>query len=643
MGISHSEISDIVANRLTSGELAEEQIQDQEALNQLAELLTNNGIDSDQAGAIISEIHTPQDLAQLLELLKDDGHAIDNTDIPWLNSTETDIPPAITKSEIAKASQIMQKYKSGKSSLENRIIENEKWWRLRHWDIIKGEKTNSTDPNPVSAWLHNSINNKHADFMDNFPAPNILPREESDKETAEVLSEIVPVVLEINSFEEVYSRCCYQKLQYGTACYGVFWNNTKNKGLGDVEISKIDLLNLFWEPGITNIQDSRNVFLVSLVDNDILYSQYPEQLANEKLATSTAFDVSKYNHDDTIDTSEKSLVVDWYYKKLVDGAEVLHLCKYVNDTLLFSSENQPETYPNGFYAHGRYPFVFDVMFPQEGSPAGYGYIDVGKSPQIYIDKLNQIILKNALMSGRKRFMIKNTSAINEEEFTDWTKEIIHVNGNLSEDNVRELETKALPPIVYSVLQGKIEEIKETTANRDFTQGGVAGGVTAASAIAALQEAGNKMSRDTIKASYRANSELCGLVIELIREFYNEPRYFRICSSNDYDFKSFDNSAMLPQSQGDDFGLEIARREPIFDIKINSQKSSPFNQLAQNENAKEMYSLGFFNPETANQALIAIDMMDFEGKESVIRKIMEQNTLTQQVQELSEIVKELSQE
>ncbi|NLZ46823.1 MAG: hypothetical protein GX896_09050 [Clostridiales bacterium] len=529
--------------------------------------------------------------------------------------------PVITKEDVQKASQIMQKYKEGKSSLEGRIIENEKWWRLRHWDIIKSESQNPTDPNPVSAWLHNSINNKHADFMDNYPTPNILPREESDKETAKVLSEIVPVILEINNFEEVYSRCCYQKLQYGTACYGAFWNNSKNKGLGDVEIAKIDLLNLFWEPGITDIQDSRNVFLVGLVDNDILSSQYPNELEG-KLISGSTFDIGKYNFDDTVDTSEKSLVVDWYYKKLVDGVETLHLCKYVNDIPLFSSENQPDAYPKGFYAHGKYPFVFDVMFPQEGSPAGYGYIDVGKSPQIYIDKLNQIILKNALMSGRKRFMVKNTSAINEEEFTDWTKEIIHVNGNLSEDNVRELETKALPPIVYNVLQGKIDEIKETTANRDFSQGSTSGGVTAASAIAALQEAGNKLSRDTIKASYRAHSRLCGLVIELIREFYSEPRYFRICNSNDYNFKSFDNQTMQPQPQGEDFGIKMGMREPIFDIKINSQKSSPFNQLAQNENAKEMYNLGFFNPQTANQALIAIEMMDFEGKEMVISKIKE---------------------
>ena len=49
----------------------------------------------------------------------------------------------------------------------------------------------------------------------------------------------------------------------------------------------------------------------------------------------------------------KCVVVDWYYKKYgIDGAPILHYCKFAGDTVLFSTENEGE-YPNGWYEHGK--------------------------------------------------------------------------------------------------------------------------------------------------------------------------------------------------------------------------------------------------------------------------------------------------
>lgn len=132
--------------------------------------------------------------------------------------------------------------------------------------------------------------------MDNYPMANILPQEDSDKAEAKKLSSIVPVVMEQNEYEQTYSDVWWYKLKTGTGVYGVFWNPSKLNGLGDVDIRKIDILNLFWEPGIMDIQDSRNVFLVDLQDNDLLEQQYPQ--LRGKLASS-AIDVSHYVYDDT--------------------------------------------------------------------------------------------------------------------------------------------------------------------------------------------------------------------------------------------------------------------------------------------------------------------------------------------------------
>ena len=192
-----------------------------------------------------------------------------------LNRQETQ--QVIGDEDVAKAISTLQKYKDGKANLEERVIQDEQWWKLRHWEVIRGKKQNNFDsPQPSSAWLFNTVLNKHADAMDNYPEPAALPREKSDKDSATMLSSVLPVVMEYNEFEEVYSDGGWEKLKHGTAVYGVFWDKTKENGLGDIAIRGIDLLKIFWEPGITDIQKSRNLFIVDLIDEDILNDQYPE-------------------------------------------------------------------------------------------------------------------------------------------------------------------------------------------------------------------------------------------------------------------------------------------------------------------------------------------------------------------------------
>ena len=522
----------------------------------------------------------------------------------------------IGKEQVQAATQTLQKYKEGKANLEKRIVANEQWYKLRHWECLRGEKQ---EVEPTSAWLFNSIANKHADAMDNFPAPNILPREEMDKGEAEMLSSIIPVILDQNDFEQTYSDVWSYKLKTGTGVYGVFWDGTKLNGLGDISIKKCDIINLFWESGITDIQKSRNLFHVELVDNDLLIQQYPQ--LQGKLGNST-LTISEYVFDDSVDTTNKSAVVDWYYKKAAEnGKAVLHYCKYVNDEVLFATENDPKYADRGWYDDGEYPFVFDVLFRVEGTPAGFGYIDVGKSAQEYIDRGNQAIMQNMLSNTKPRHFIRSDGAVKEDEYADMTKDFVHVDGNLGQDSIMPIQGKPLPNIYVEVINNKINELKEVTGNRDISTGGTTAGVTAASAIAAMQEAGSKLSRDNIKASYRAYRKIIIMVIERIRQFYDLPRCFRIVGDNGaVNFIKYSNAGLIAEYQGEEFGIDMGYRIPMFDIEVTAQKSSPYSKMAQNELALQFYGAGFFNPTMAVQALACLDMMDFDRKEAIMTKI-----------------------
>ena len=559
--------------------------------------------------------------------------------------------PVLTKpigeAQVRQAFATLQKYKAGKANLEARVTASENWWRLKSWQQI--QKGNPMDDKWASAWLFNVIMGKHADAIAAYPAPAVRPREPDDREEAKRLSSILPVILEQNDFEEVYSDSQWTKLKQGTLVWHVGWDSSKLNGIGDIAVNAVDILSFFWEPGITDIQKSKNVFVTELVDNDILTAKYPELEGKLK---STGNIMQQYNTDDTVPTDNKSMVVDWYYKKWQGGKSVLHFCKFVGDNVLLATENDGEQKystqqmpdgsvvqtpvgrpmaETGLYDDGDYPFVVDALFPVEGSIAGYGYIDIGKSAQEQIDRMNQAIIKNAIMVASPRWFRRSDGAVNEEEFADWTKPFVHVDGNLSQDSLMQIQVNPLSANYITILQNKIEELKWTTGNTDVNNGATSSGVTAASAIAALQEASGRSSKDSTKSAYRAYARLIRMVIERIRQFYDLPRLFRIVGQRGAEeFVQYSNQGLKMQPLYGKDGQPDGMRKPVFDIEVSAQKASEYTAMAQNELALQFFQLGFFNPQMVDQALATLDMMDFDGKDSIVQKIQENADLAERL-------------
>ena len=528
--------------------------------------------------------------------------------------------PAIGAEQIRSARDTLRRYKAGKANLERRIIENEQFWKLRHWEQMSGGSPG--DPKPASAWLVNVVLNRHADAVDNYPEPNCLPRAADDADEAAKLSKILPVILKQNGFEQTYSDCWWYKLKAGTACYGVFWDGAKLNGLGDISIRKVDILNLFWEPGVTDIQQSRHLFHVELRDNDELLETYPQLAGKLGHGTET---VSRFLYDDAVDVTGKTPVVDWYYHR----RGLLHFCKFCGDTVLYASENENPDKP--WYDHGKYPFVFDVLFPEEGTPCGFGYVDVCKNPQKQIDLMNQAVLKNTLAAATPRFFIRDDGAVNEAEFADWSRPFVHTNGNLGQDSILPISSTPLSGAHLSYLQMKVQELRDTSGNTETNTGAIPSGVTAASAIAALQEASGKLSRDMIQATYRSFEEICLMVIDLIRQFYDLPRQFRITGDmGAEEFTSYDNAGLRPRPIRE-FGVDMGYRSPVLDIEVAPQNESRYTKAEYNELALKLFAAGMFQPQLADQAESCLSMMDFKGRDQLLRKVRMNGTLARRLQ------------
>ena len=589
------------------------------------------------------------------------------------NGEEAKTTAIIGDKQIKEAAETLKKYKDGKANYDRTIIENEQWYKLRHWEYIRRNPGKNGDPNrgiePTSAWTLNTIMNKHADAIDNFPEPVVLPRESGDVDTAKTLSDVLPVILDRNNFKSVYSDNWWEKLKHGTAIYGVFWNHEKENGLGDIDIKAIDLLKIYWEPGKTEIQDSKNLFIIELADADDLAATFPQA---DKKKFGQSITVAEYIHDENIKTSDKVLVVDWYYKKRVGGRVVLHYVKFCGAALLYATENDPELRERGLYDHGLYPVVVDRLFPEKDAPIGFGYISICKDPQMYIDKLMGNVLETSMLNTKRRYFVSKGVNIDVKQLLDNSQPMVEVEGSINNlaDKLVEMRPRELSGIYPNIAQMKVDEMKDVTGNRDVNSGGTGSGVTAASAIVALQETGNKTSRDSIDASYRTYVKLNTFCIELIRQFYDESRSFRITGApeapqgmpmgapnamgqgvpmgmpngapaqnmgipqrENYHFVSFNNKGLRDQVTGiDSQGVEMFRH-PTFDLQIKAQKKNPFSKEAQNQLALELFKLGTFNPQMADASLTALSLMDFEGIEEVRERVQQGQTLYSMVQEL----------
>lgn len=555
----------------------------------------------------------------------------------------------MTIDRLRRANELLEKYKAGKAQQDARVVENEEWYRQRHWEMIKG---NDGDQSPryqtKTAWLFNSLNILHSDAMDAYPRANVLPREQEDEEEAKRLSSIIPVVMKQNDFKTVYSGNVWRKGRSGTGVYGIFWDAEKMNGLGDISIQAVDVLNVFWEPGKNDIQKSANVFHVEMIEREALRNRYPE--LEEQAIKGESFRPRQYDTEDNTRGEDRVAVVDWYYKVGGGGRTVLHYCKYVGTTVLYASEDDWSEVPGkppraeaGWYDHGLYPFVFDPFYPVEGSPAGFGMIDVNKPTQEAVDLMQSAIVTNTLMRAYPRYAERSDGGVNEDDFTNWTKPIIKYEGNRLSDDLEPIVIPDMPGTCVTVLNNTIEMLKQTSGSTDFATGRSTGGVTAYSAIAALIETAGKNTKSFSEGSYRAFERIVLMVIELIRQFYDYDRQFRIeGEAGRMEFIQYNNAQLQKRALGMTLNGQEMYRMPLFDLDISTEKESTYTRLARNELAKELMQSGVFNPQLVDQSLMMLDMMDFDGKEKLIGKLQEMGTLAERLAYFQQIALGLAQ-
>ena len=548
----------------------------------------------------------------------------------------------IGEEEIMKARSIMQQYFNNKKLFDERFTQNFDTYNLlynenngqrQYYKDSDGELHEQMIRHRIGGQTLNVILNKHADAMDNYPEPTFLPRSADDEVTAQQLNSVMPCVLDRNKFQKVYDECWTDKLVGGACCYGVSWDAQAENGLGDIRINRVNMLNIAWAPYVEDIQESPHFFCVAYDELEDLKEAYPDELKEVSTEDLGLSEFKTYQNES--ETKGKAAVIDWYYKK----GGLLHLVKFVGRHILFASENAPEKYPHGFYDHGKYPFIVGALFPLRRTPVGFGFIDICRTPQDNLDNLKRDILKNIKVNSQTRNLVSRSAMVNMEDLSDINKEFVEADGMNLGQMLHPLDTKDIAPGALSMYQALVDEIKTTTGTNDASNGASAAGVTSGSAIAALQEAGGKISRDINKGGFREFEDICSMVLELMRQFYNPARWFRIIGEDKKaEYVQFSNEGLLPQQVTPE-GLEELdepfERLPVFDIQVKAQRANPFTTAANNQMMIDMFNMGVFAPENADAALVMLECMSFEGKDKIVDMIKQNSQTAAAMQQMAE--------
>ena len=247
----------------------------------------------------------------------------------------------------------------------------------------------------------------------------------------------------------------------------------------------------------------------------------------------------------------------------------------MGETVLYASENDPACRDRGWYDHGEYPFVFDTLYPMKGSPAGFGLVAVCKDPQTYIDRLSGNILDNTGLATNPRYFVQDNNALHPEDLLDASKRLIPVAGSLDELHLRKLDVDPVDGNSIAVLQMKIDEMKETSGNRD-----VSSRLGQRRRHRRLRHRRPPGGRQQGKPRHDFGGlpglpPPGGLVLELMRQFYTEERYFRVTAPDGgAQYLAFSAGRLGARVAGVDrtTGEPLFRR-PVFDIR-SAPKSAP---------------------------------------------------------------------
>lgn len=502
--------------------------------------------------------------------------------------------------------------------------------------------------------LLSTFKNCIADQMDNLPEAMMLPERPEMEAQAEDLTDIVRYVLTLNRFDSaLHRRLVEDCFGVGSCIAKICWDPDMAEGKGDIAVLRWPLENFIWDPGAENIQDARALMLTSWHPIEWYRDHYPER--GGYVTQESGEEENRAVSQQGIDTQEGEAMMLEYWWRTYDHKKR----RYHINVAYFAAGLLLEKFED-VYAHGMYPFATAAFSQIEGQPIGGGLVEELLPMMRYINRYARYADENMRMSAKIRMLVKTNANINEDELADWSQNLIH-GDSISEEAVRWMQSKPLNGLWVQQMQQFQSDMKQDSGQNSFNRGESAGGITAASAISALQEAGNKQTRMHTQCLNQMFRDMVWQILWLISQFYEDGRV-RMITGIDNTRRQVDASAfhlmgedaLPPETRGELDGftgemqsaiLNNARQKaakrrakgtippPPYTVQIQVQRRNPLRIQAQNELYIQAYTMAAQAGQMFPLSLL-FDLLVVDGKERIMPILRQVDQQTQMLQQLA---------
>ena len=512
----------------------------------------------------------------------------------------------------------------------NRLEDNERVYHGDSWSkspyATQKVEDDTNAPKPSDPIIHTAVESVTADILQEEPEIVIHPDATGSKISAQVLARVANQELSSCRFGAQWKPTIHDILVGGWTVFESGFDPDMNIGNGGTYIRNVVNTNFMCDPETVDIQEGRACFKFVRRPRDWFAQRFPDQydyMTDDLDIQST----DTYSAITVPTSSDKRLRMIEMWVRIYNpktNKHQVHFVQVAGHQVLY---NSADDYPNGYYDHGEYPFVVIPLFPEKGSALGFGIVDLYKDQQRYADKLDQFILKNAFLASANRLLNTDASGFKDEDLADWSKEIVHGD---QIGGLQWFDTKPLPGYLFDYVLMKRQGIKEGSGANDQAQGKTGNGVTAKSAIAALQEMATKRSRGTAAVLHEGFKVAARQMLAVLRQHTTMTREVTvILEGHEFAF-NYDKTQIKPKmvdgkvltkSEYESFFRVIRdglkkRELPIeYFVDVKTARQTEYDKMANNELVYELMA----RVPNADPVLM-LELLDIPDKERYIEKI-----------------------
>lgn len=509
----------------------------------------------------------------------------------------------------------------------------------KDWDkrykFYKGDQHDGVKQ-PTMNIIRSTIQTMLPLLTDAKPGINITATEPNDFEFSKTLQKILeswwdkPEV----SMQHTLIEVIMDQSIYDAGICKVYYDMNADNGMGDVRVKSIDPKNIYINPEAVDFdKDCTYVIEKQRLTISWLKKMFPEHSSKIKSdsAENKHFDtdsVVKYPIDTEASINNRPQINE------SDCRETVEVWECWMDSDEFESyeesndiggvtESTRLKYPNGKlvtylpqqnlilqsvenpYKHGKKPYVrfVDAILPH--SFWGEGEAECLMNAQININQVLCNIMAYLKLMANPVWFVGTDSGVPPESITNDIAMILRV----KESNLQSIR-RDIPPAmqagIINLYDSLMRNAEIESGINDSSQGRRPAGITAASAIIALQEASQTRIRLKERNMQTSLTKMASMLVQLFMQFYSAPRVLRITGTNgrtewsEFYFDNTDAGYSLNKKSytiNDDNSVvdgdyeQPIESKGIFDISIKSGTSQPMARAARSELAMQLRAKG----------------------------------------------------